>query len=60
MSAIAGRYLATGSDRNSRPSSISIMMAIDVIGLLMDASEKMASRGISTLRAASRKPTVSK
>ena len=50
MSAMAGRYLATGSDRNSLPSSISIMIAIDVIGLLMEASEKMASRGISTLR----------
>ena len=48
-----GRYLPTGSARSSLPSSCSIMIATDTIGLVMDAIEKMASRGIGALLAGS-------
>jgi len=36
------------------------MIATETIGLVIDAMEKMASRGIGALVAASRYPTVSK
>ena len=52
--ASGGRYLATGSPSSTRPSSTSIMTATDVIGLVIEAIEKMASAPSGSLAAASR------
>ena len=42
-SASGGRYFDTGSASSTRPSSTSIMMAVEVIALVMEAMEKIAS-----------------
>src|SRR5262249_6415228 len=42
-SASAGRYFGTWSPRSTRPCSTSNMIAVEVMGLVMDAIEKMAS-----------------
>ena len=42
-SASGGRYFDTGSPSSTRPSSTSVMMAVEVIALVMEAIEKMAS-----------------
>src|SRR5262249_13380313 len=46
----AGRYLPTGSERKSLPSSMSIMTAMQAMGFVMDASEKIASPSIGLVR----------
>ena len=42
-SASGGRYFDTGSASSTRPSSTSIMMAVEVMALVMEAMEKIAS-----------------
>ena len=42
-SASGGRYFDTGSASSTRPSSTSIMTAVEVMALVMEAMEKMAS-----------------
>ena len=56
MSAKAGMYLDTGSARESLPSSIRIMAATVVIGLVIEAMRKIASVFIGALASLSRKP----
>ncbi len=53
----AGKYLPTGSERKSLPSSCRIMTPTETIGLVIEAIEKIASPGIVILASGSRKPT---
>ncbi len=56
----SGTYLATGSSIDSLPSSCSISTAVAVIGLLMDAIQKMESVRMGRLPAGSAVPTAAR
>ncbi len=59
-SAKAGMNFATGSARESLPSSTNIIAATDVIGFDIEYSRKMVSAVIGSLVATSRTPKFSK
>jgi hypothetical protein len=59
-SASGGRYLDTGSASSTRPSSTSSMTAVEVMGLVMEAIEKIASVLSGSRLAGSRRPTASR
>jgi len=56
----AGKYLPTGSERESLPSPWRIVTPTETIGFVIEAMEKIASRVIGVLASGSRKPTASK
>ena len=56
----SGRYFSTGSSTESLPSSWSIMTAVAVIGLVIEAIQKMASGRIGLSAAMSALPIASR
>jgi hypothetical protein len=58
MSRNSGMYFHTGSSRDNRPSSTSIIAATLTMGLVIEYMRKIASLLIATLRSQSRHPTL--
>ena len=57
MSAISGNHVATRSVSASAPSSISVIAAATVTGLVIDAIRKRVSRCMGSLASTSRYPS---